>query len=97
MHKFDFNRFNTVELFQSPSGKTSASATVGILFSVVATLAFMLGGVELYLLSTTHLLQYATVLASLGAGMLGLRKVVNGSTSIDLENETSKEDELGQG
>ena len=83
-------RFSFAQLTSNTSGKTSASGTMGVIICAVGSLCFLIGCVDkLFIGRDIDIVTQSIIFAGIGAGLLGLRKVVATNTkgTIDISSE----------
>lgn len=76
--KFDKDKFSLNELITNNNGKNSMSGLAGGLIIVTGVLSFIAAGVG-YFLKFPNTLEYMNIIilfTTIGAGLLGVRKVV---------------------
>jgi hypothetical protein len=73
---YDGTKFKLHEIFNNTSGKTSASGFCGVLLVFVASISFLaaMAGYFLKVQDTLAVMQSIILMASMGVGLLGLRK-----------------------
>ena len=82
MANLSHREFSLGELFSNDSGKTSGTAFVGIIISLVGTFCFFLGCIDkMWISQTIDIITQSIVLVGIGATLLGVRKVVNSSST----------------
>jgi hypothetical protein len=78
----NISKFSWAELFSNDNGKTSGTAFVGIVVSLVGTLCFFLGCVDkMWVTHSIDVITQSIVLVGIGAALLGVRKVIGGKPS----------------
>jgi len=79
----NINKFSWAELFNNGSGKTSGTAFCGIIICMTGTLCFFLGCLDkIFISSSIHdVIPQSIMFVGIGAGLLGVRKVVDSKTN----------------
>ncbi len=86
----NISKFSWAELFSNDNGKTSGTAFVGIIVSLVGTLCFFMGCIDkMFVGHTLDIVTQSIVLVGIGATLLGVRKVVS-SKNGDAVQETEE-------
>lgn len=74
----DISKFSWSELFSNSDGKTSGTAFTGIVIAMAGTFCFVLGCIDrMFLSSSIDVISQSIVFVSIGAGLVGVRKVVD--------------------
>lgn len=96
-NKNDISKFNFAEIFNdSVTGKTSASGTSGIVCIFVGLLGFISGVMSCYIQCCTwgqDIISQSLVLITIGASLLGLRKIVTIKSFKSNKNDNNTENE----
>lgn len=75
------SKFSFHEIFSNNDGKSSGTAFVGVIVSLVGTLCFFLGCIDkMWITHTVDVITQSIVLVGIGAALLGVRKVVSSKT-----------------
>jgi hypothetical protein len=85
-------KFSFAQLTSNTSGKTSASGTMGVIICAVGSLCFLIGCVDkLFIGRDIDIITQSIIFVGIGAGLLGLRKVVATNTkgTIDISSEVT--------
>ncbi len=76
------SKFSMSEVFSNNDGKSSGTAFVGVIVSLVGTLCFFLGCIDkMWLTHSIDVITQSIVLVGIGAALLGVRKVVSSKES----------------
>jgi len=87
---YNKSKFSWSEAFSNGDGKTSGTAICGIVICFSGTLCFILGCIDkMFFTSTIDIITQSILFVGIGAGLLGVRKVVDSKKSF----ENSPEDE----
>jgi hypothetical protein len=92
---YNKSKFSWVEAFSNGNGKTSATAICGVTICFAGTFCFVLGCIDrMFFTSSIDIVTQSILFVGIGAGLLGVRKVVDskGSSqnSSDSEEESSE-------
>ena len=76
------SKFNFQEIFSNDNGKSSGSGFAGVIICLVCSLCFLAGVVDKMCLShTSDIMNSSIGFATLGAGLLGVRKFMQNKTA----------------
>jgi C4-dicarboxylate transporter len=79
----NLSKFNFQEIFSNDNGKSSGSGFAGVIICLVCSLCFMAGVVDKMFFSHTSDIMNASIgFSTLGAGLLGVRKVMQNKTAV---------------
>lgn len=82
--KPNISKFSWAEMFSNDNGKTSGTAFVGIIISLVGTLCFFLGCIDkMWINKSIDIITQSITLVLIGASLMGLKKWVGGSKPTD--------------
>lgn len=86
---YNKNKFNFSEIFNNSDGKTSGSAFVGIVGSLISLVCLLIAmiGYIIGLPSTTEILTSLTLIIGIFTGLLVTRKIVGGKPQPEEENK----------
>lgn len=89
-NKFDIKKFSIAQMTSNSNGKTSASGAMGCLLCTVGALCFLVGTFNIAFMKDpqAELLYQSIIVITIGAGLLGYRKSVAG-TSENVGNGNS--------
>lgn len=78
----NISKFNFQEIFSNDNGKSSGSGFAGVIICLVCAVSFLMGVVDKMFISHTSDVMNSTIgFATLGAGLLGVRKFMQNKTS----------------
>lgn len=91
----DISKFSWAELFSNNDGKTSGTAFVGVLICTTGTLCFLMGCIDkMFIGKSLDIINQSIMFVTIGATLLGLRKVVGAKDPIvekDSEDKNTKD------
>lgn len=79
----DISKFSVAELFSNNSGKTSATAFMGIFFGIVSGVAFIFG----CFIKDPLIINSSTTVIMLSSGLILGKKIVDGKMPISEAND----------
>lgn len=86
------SKFSWAEAFSNGNGKTSGTALCGIVICFAGTLCFILGCIDkMFFTSTIDIVTQSILFVGIGAGLLGVRKVVDSKNSSENSSESDEE------
>jgi len=90
----NISKFSWAELFSNDNGKTSGTAFCGIVICLSGTFCFVLGCIDkMFLTSSIDIITQSILFVGIGAGLLGVRKVVGSKSSSESTPEPSEPSE----
>lgn len=73
----NIGKFSFSEMTSNSNGKTSSTAVAGLYITAIGGLCFLAGSIGvLFFESTVDVLEQSTILASVGAALLGVKNIV---------------------
>jgi len=89
------SKFSWSEAFSNGNGKTSGTAICGITICFAGTFCFILGCIDkMFFTSTIDIVTQSILFVGIGAGLLGVRKVVD--SKKDSQSLSDSEDESSE-
>ncbi len=90
----NLSKFNFAEIFSNDNGKTSGSGFAGVIICLICSVGFVAGIVDkMFLSHTPDIMNSCIGFATLGAALLGVRKVMQNKTAtIDTTIDTTSTD-----
>jgi hypothetical protein len=89
---YNKSEFSWSEAFSNGNGKTSGTAICGIVICFAGTLCFILGCIDkMFFTSTIDIVSQSILFVGIGAGLLGVRKVVDSKRSSESSSEVEGE------
>lgn len=83
--KFDIKEFSWVEMVSNANGKTSGTAFSGLIICMVGTICFFMGCVaKIFFTDSIDVITQSIVFTGLGTGIIGLRKYVDSSKTLEV-------------
>lgn len=90
--KEQLNRFSIPQMLSNTDGKTSSSAVVGVIISLIGGICFFIGSIYFMQVKLPDVMIYSTGVITIGVGLLGYRKSKENSTELTItETNTNKE------
>lgn len=90
--KYNKSEFSWSEAFSNGNGKTSSTAICGVVICFAGTLCFILGCLDkMFFTSTIDIVTQSILFVGIGAGLLGVRKVVDSKRGSKNSSESDEE------
>lgn len=85
----NISKFSWAEMFSNDNGKTSATAFSGWLICVIGSICFLLGCIDkMWVSNSVDIITQSIVFVTIGAALLGIRKVATNKTTSTPTQET---------
>lgn len=94
---FNMEKFSFAQMVSNANGKTSATATMGVLICTIGAISFLMGVIDImFFTNSADILTQSIMFTSLGAGLLGVNKWVGMTKDIMPTTEEPTKQETTQ-
>lgn len=89
----DVSKFSWAEIFSDNNGKSSGTAFCGIYIILISGICFLFGCIDkIWITHTTDIVSQSLAFCAIGAGLMGVRKVMNSKTDTTLVTQVESSD-----